>query len=241
MIRKVIGEAIGKAMKSLIEVFFQPGKLFAELPERRAAWVVPLIANTILLVASTVFTVHVMGMDLIMRQRMASSSMNPEQMQKAMEQATTPFATYATYAAVAVFTPISMLVVAGALFAFGMMTSRSPKFGSMLAMVNISFFPYFLVTVLMTALVMAAAPDKTALDINNLLATNVAAFVNKSETSKGVYSLFTSLDLLSFIEIGLLSFGFSKLTKAGFAAGLGAVGGLWVLYVAAKMGMSLFQ
>jgi hypothetical protein len=134
-----------------------------------------------------------------------------------------------------------MLIVAGILFAFGMMTSRAPKFGAMLAMVSLAFFPYFLVTVLMTALVMIAAPDKTALDINNLLATNVAAFMNKSETSKGLYAMFTSLDLLSFIEIGLLSFGFGKLTKAGVAAGLGAVGAMWILYVAAKMAMTVFQ
>jgi hypothetical protein len=229
-------------MKALIQVFFQPGKVFGELSERRAAWVVPLLVNTILLVLSTAFTIHVLGMELIMRQRLASSSnMSPEQMQLAMERGTSPEAVYITYAAVAVGVPISMLMVTGVLFAFGMMTSRAPKFGSMLAMVNVAFFPYFLVTVLMSALVMIAAPDKTALDINNVLATNVAAFVNKSETSKGLYALFTSLDVLSFIEIVLLAFGFSRLTKAGFAAGLGAVGGMWILYVAAKMAMSVFQ
>jgi len=228
-------------MKALLDVFFQPGKVFADLPEKRAAWVAPLLANTILLILSTVITIHVLGMDLIMRQRLASSNMSPEQMQKAMEQATSPIATWLTYGAVAVGAPISMLIVAGILFAFGMMTSRAPKFGSMLAMVNLAFFPYFLVTVLMAALVMIAAPDKTALDINNLLATNVAAFMNKSETSKGLYAMFTSLDLLSFIEIGLLSFGFGKLTKAGVAAGLGAVGAMWILYVAAKMAMTVFQ
>jgi hypothetical protein len=88
---------------------------------------------------------------------------------------------------------------------------------------------------------MIAAPDKTALDVNNVLATNVGAFVNKSETSKGLYALYTSLDGLSLIEIALLSFGFSKITKAGFGAGLGAVCGLWILYVASKMAASLFQ
>ena len=134
-----------------------------------------------------------------------------------------------------------MLSVSGVLFAFGMMTSRAPKFGSMLAMVNLAFFPYYVVTVLMTALVVIVAPDKSALDINNMLATNVGAFVSKSETSKGLYALYTSLDLLSFLEIGLLAFGFSKLTKSGFAAGLGAVGAMWFLYVISKMALSLFQ
>lgn len=228
-------------MNALIEVFFQPGKVFSTLPERRAAWVAPQLVNTILLLISTAITIHVMGMDLIMRQRLASSSMSPEQMQQAMQRATSPAATYFTYAAVAVGATLAMLIVAGVLFAFSMMTSRPPKFGSMLAMVNLAFFPYFLVTVLMTSLVMIVAPDKSAIDINNPLATNVAAFVNKSETSKGLYALFTSLDLLSFIEICLLSYGFSKLTKAGFAAGLGAVTGMWLLYVLVKMAASLFQ
>jgi hypothetical protein len=228
-------------MKALIEVFFQPGKVFSSLPERRAAWVAPLLANTILLILSTAITIHVMGMDLIVRQRLAASHMSPEQMQQAIERATSPAYVYIAYAAVGFGAPLSMLIIAGILFAFSMMTSRPPKFGSMLAMVNLAFFPYFVVTVLMTALVMIAAPDKTALDIGNILATNVGAFVNKSETSKGLYALFTSLDLLSFIEIGLLSYGFSKLTKTGFAAGLGAVGGMWILYVLVKMALSLFQ
>jgi len=228
-------------MKALIEIFYQPGKVFSGLAERRAAWVAPLLANTILLVLSTAITLHVLGMELIMRQRLAGSNMSPEQMQTAMQQGTSPIATYITYAAVAFGTPLAMLLFSGALFAFGMMTARAPKFGTMLAMVNLAFFPYFVVTVLMTAIVMIAAPDKTALDVSNVLATNIAAFVNKSETAKGVYALYTSLDLLSFIEIAFLSYGFSKVTKAGFAAGLGAVGGIWILYVFSKMALSLFQ
>jgi hypothetical protein len=56
-----------------------------------------------------------------------------------------------------------------------------------------------------------------------------------------MYALLTSLDLLSFIEIGFLSFGFSKLTKSGFFGGLGAVLSLWILYVLSKMALSFFQ
>jgi hypothetical protein len=228
-------------MKDLFEVFFEPGKVFTGLTGRRGAWVVPMLANTILLIASTVVTMHVMGMDLIMRQRFASSNMSPEQMQAAMERAASPVMSWIIYGSVAIFTPIGMVIVAGLLMVFGMMSSKPPKFGAMLAMVNLAFFPYFLVTVVMTALVTIAAPDKTALNIDNLLATNVGAFVNKSETSKGLYALFTSIDVLSIIEIGLLSFGFSKVTKTGFGAGLGAVTAIWILYVASKMAASLFQ
>jgi hypothetical protein len=228
-------------MKALIDVFFQPGKLFSSLPERRAAWVLPLAINVILILASTAVTINVLGMDLIMRQRLASSSMSADQMAQAMKNGTSPAAVYITYAAVLFFSPIFMLIVSGILFAFGMMTSRAPKFGSMLAMVNLAFFPYLLITFLMTTLVIVVAPDKTALDVNNILATNVAAFVSKSATSKGLYALYGSLDILSFLEFAFMSYGFSKLTKAGFASGLGAVGGMWILYVLCKMALSLFQ
>jgi hypothetical protein len=228
-------------MPALFEVFTQPGKVFAGLPERRAGWVVPLIVNTLLLLASTVVTLKVIGMEQIMRTRFAASNLSPEQMQRAMQQATSPVATNVTYASVVIGAPVSMLAVAGALFAFGWMTSRAPKFSSMFAMVNLAFFPYFLITVLMTVLVMIVAPDKTALDVSNILATNVGAFVNRLEVSKGLYALYSSLDVLSFAEICLLSFGFSKLTRTSFFAGLGAVGCLWVFYVMCKMVLSLFQ
>jgi hypothetical protein len=228
-------------MKALVDVFFQPGKLFASLPERRAAWVVPLLVNVILLLASTAVTIHMLGMDLIMRQRLASSSMSADQMQRAMQQGTSPAAVYITYAAVLIFSPMFMLMVSGILFAFGMMTSRAPKFSSMFAMVNLAFFPYFLITGLMTVLVIVAAPDRTGLDVNNILATNVAAFVSKSQTAKGLYALYTSLDILGFMEIGFMAYGFSKLTKTGLAIGLGAVGSMWILYVFSKMALSLFQ
>jgi hypothetical protein len=150
----------------------------------------PLLIDALILVASTAITIQVLGMDLIMRQRFAGSSMSPEQMQKAMEQGTSPIAVYITCVAVTIGVPIAMLIGSGVLTVFGMMTSRTPKFGSMLAMVNIAF---------------------------------------------------TSLDLLGFMEIGLLSYGFSKLTKAGIALSIAAVGSLWILYVMLKMARSLFQ
>ena len=50
-----------------------------------------------------------------------------------------------------------------------MMTSRTPKFSSMLAMVSFSFFPYWLVTGLMSAAIILATPDKSTLNINNII------------------------------------------------------------------------
>jgi hypothetical protein len=228
-------------MNALFEVFYQPGKLFASLPERKLAWLVPMIAATLLGLVGYYAVTKYIGRENIARQsmQMFASRMSPEQVQQAVARANSPAQIYIGYASVIMGVSVVLLIVAGALMAFGMMTKRAPGFGSMLAMVALANFPYALVSTLMTWLTLAISPDPTSLDFQHLLATNVGAFMNRNETSKGLYSLMTSLDILTFAEIFLLSLGFSKLTKAKLGAGLGAVLTLWILWVFAKMGMSL--
>lgn len=228
-------------MKALLEVFYQPGKLFASLPERKFAWVAPLIAVSLLTVLTIYLLPHYMGRENLARQQMAmfASRLSPEQIQQAVERSTSPAQIYIGYASAFVVSVVGMLAFAGLLMAFGMMTKKAPGFGSMLAMVSLANFPYSLVTVLMTWLTLALSPDPGSLDFRNLLATNVGAFMNKNETSKGLYSLMTSLDILTFVEIFLLSLGFSKVTKSGLGMGLFAIGVLWIFWVLAKMGLAL--
>lgn len=226
-------------MKALLEVFYQPGTLFESLPERRSAWVAPLLACIVVMTLLTVLTVNLIGMREIMQQRLATSGLNPEQIQQALANADKPAQVYVSYAAAAIVAPVTLLVIAGALTAFGMMTSRAPKFGAMFAMVALAFFPYWLVTGAMSAVIILATPDRSTLDISNIIATNAAAYMDRNTVSKGMYSLYGSLDALSFALIWLLGFGFSKLTKAGMFFGLAAVGTLWAFYVLMKMGASL--
>jgi hypothetical protein len=226
-------------MKALFEVFYQPGKLFASLPERKGAWVLPLILNTLLLLAISALIPHFIGRENMMRQQMENFKLSPEQTQQAIAGASSPGRIYGGYVATAVFGPLIHVAIAGMLMIFGMMTSKAPKFGTMLSMVALAFFPYWLVSSLMTALVLMVTPDPTTLDIRNLIATNVAAYMDKSTLPKGLYSLLTSIDILSFVEIALLSLGFSKVTKTNLFFGFAAVGGIWILYVSVKMAISL--
>ena len=228
-------------MTALLEVFYQPGKMFASLPERKFAWVVPLIAAALVAVLGYYVVLHYIGVENLARQsmQMMASRMSAEQMQQAISQANSPARIYMGYFSAAIGTAVMFLIISGALAAFGMMTKSAPRFGTMFAMVVLAYFPFQLVTTLMTWLTLAISPDPTSLDFQHLLATNVGAFMNKNETSKGLYSLMTSLDILTFVEIFLLSLGFAKVTKSKFGAGLGAVLCLWVLWVFAKMGISL--
>src|SRR5215469_15264343 len=228
-------------MKALLEVFYQPGKVFAELPGRSYAWVAPLIANMLLIVLQAWAVPHYMGRENIARQQMEmfARNMTPEQMQQAIAQSTTQGRVIMALVIAGISAAMIILIIAGALMAFGMMTSGSPRFGTMYSMVALAFFPYWLIVVLMTWLVLLTAADPASMDWRNLLATNVGAFMNRNETSKGLYSLMGSIDILSFAEIFLLALGFSKVTKAKFGFGLAAILLIWAMYVLGKMGLSV--
>jgi hypothetical protein len=228
-------------MSELIEVFYQPGKLFESLPERRGAWVFPLIANIILLVLIAWLVPHYIGRENVARRQLEAFSgrMSPEQLEAAIARSNSPASIYSGYVIAGIGAALVLLVISGIMIAFAMMTSRPPKFGAMFAMVAIAFFPYWLVTTVMTALILMASPDPAALDIRNLIATNLAAFMDRNSMAKGLYSLMSSIDILSFGEIFLLAYGFSKLTRVNIFFGLTAVLGMWVLYVSSKMAMSL--
>jgi hypothetical protein len=226
-------------MSPLFGVFYEPGKVFESLPGRKKAWVIPMILDVLLLIAITAVVPRYIGRENLLRQQMETFHLSAENMQKVLENASKPAAIYRGYVFTAIGTCLILLMIAAALLGFSMMTSRPAKFGTMLSMVSISYFPYWLVTALMTTLILVASPDPTTLDSKNLVATNLGAYMNKDTMSKGLYSLMTSIDILSFAEIFLLSLGFSKLTRSNLFFGFAAVGGLWVLYVAVKMGISL--
>ncbi len=73
-------------MKALLEVFYQPGKLFAGLRERKFAWVVPLIACGLIGVLSGWVVPNYIGRETIARQNMEmfASRLTPEQIQAAV-------------------------------------------------------------------------------------------------------------------------------------------------------------
>lgn len=229
-------------MMAIFEVFYQPGRLFASLPGRRGVWVLPLLLGMLLSFCTTYVAVQKIGIDAIVRQQIESQrNMSPEQMQQALNNANSPVIIYIILGAIVVVSILLPIVIAGALSIFALMGSQQPKFSAMFSMVTLAYFPYSLIAALMTILVVFMSPDTSVLDINNLLSTNVAAFMNKETTGKALYAFLGSVDILSFGEIGLLAYGFSKLTRSSFFFGVFSVGTLWAIYVLVKVGLSLLR
>ena len=114
-------------------------------------------------------------------------------------------------------------MIAGVLTIFALMGSKQPKFSTNFSMVTLAYFPFTVITAIMSILVVTIAPDVTTLDVNNLLSTNIGAFMDKDMTPKFLYSFLSSMDALVFGEIGFLAYGFSKVNRSTMGFGLVAV------------------
>jgi hypothetical protein len=226
-------------MSALLHVFYKPGELFSSLPDRRRAWIIPLLVNCLLGVAIWAVEVHFMGFISIVRQQLSAIHMSAQTMEIALARANTPVRLYLSYVQTAFAVVFVALLISGVLKALSLMTGRSPNFGAMLSMVSLAQFPYYLIVLLMTTLILTVSPDPGSLNVRNLIATNPAAYMDKEAMAPGLYSLLESVDLLSFAEMILLSFGFGKLTRSGFFGGVAAVFGMWIVYVSCKMALSL--
>ncbi len=223
----------------ILEVFYQPGKLFSSLETRRAAWVLPLLITTVLTVATSTIAIQKIGMANIVRQQVESLRLSPEQMQQAMDRATSPAQLYITEGATVFAVPLITLVIAGLLTVFALIGSKQPKFSTNFSMVALAYFPYTLITAVMAILVVSIAPDPSTIDVNNILATNIGAFMDRDTTPKFLLSFLTSMDILVFGEIGFLAYGFSKVNKTTVGFGLVAVGLPWFIFVLGRAGVRM--
>ena len=121
---------------AILEVFYEPGKLFASLDRRRAAWVAPLILGLLLTLGTTLAAIHFMGMDTIIRQRLENTRLSPEQMQKALERANSSAQLYITYVGTVVGGTVVLLLIAGLLTLLALVGSSHPRFSTNFSMVT---------------------------------------------------------------------------------------------------------
>lgn len=116
-------------------------------------------------------------------------------------------------------------------FAFG----GKAGFGSVLSVWMYAMLPSIIKSLL--GIVMAfvgSAPE--AFNIKNFAPTNAGAFLNPAETNAAVYSLLTSLDVISIWSMVLLAIGLATVAGVKRNAGYIAVFGWWVLIVIGSAG-----
>lgn len=230
----------------LIRVFYEPEKVFAEIKDaQKGVWMLPLIATLLISFLTTFTFLSMIGLETITRNQLEASprvtqSLGQERIdQMAREAGASTARKVVTYATAVAASAISMLLVAAILFGLAQMMDAGTTYGKVLAVCCYSFFAYGLVTGIMSIAIIAATSDYSGLDLGSLIKTNPAIFLDKSTTSRPLYSLLSSLDLLSFWLIFLLGLGLSKVgPKLKLSRALTLVIIPWVVWVLGRAGLA---
>ncbi len=229
-------------MSGLLQIFYEPGKVFDRVRET-GAWLVPFIATVLVIMLSAGLAVSLIGMENITRKQMESNpkivdQLGQQKVDQIVHDSNTPVRKALVFVTSALGGAIYLLVIAGLFTGLLSLMGTKANFKRVLGATAYAMFPFAVIGCLMSALIITLSNDRSELDIRNLIALNPGAFLNKESTSKPLYSLASSLDLLSFGQIALISYGLSKVSGVTFTKCLLMVVVLWGIYVLGKAGVA---
>ncbi len=233
-------------LRGLLTIFFSPGDTFVSAGRSgKRPWLVPLIAACLIALAINVMVVHVIGMETIMRTQLESRPAIVEQMgQEKVDQMVRAAGESQTQLWIGrvmavVGTIIFLCIAAGLILGGLMMTGAETNFAAVLTACAWAWYVYLAIQAIATAAFLAAVRDFSGVDVSSLIVLNPSMFLDRSSTSPALYSLVSSLDLLSFLAIFLMALGISKLSAGvSFGKAFAVVIVLWGVYVLGKAGFA---
>lgn len=226
-------------MLGLLQIFYAPSQVFDKVRER-GMWLPAFLAIIVCALLASYLIVQSIGMENIIRKQIESNPRQAEQLgpEGIARAANSPIAKGMAYGAPLIGTPIVMLIIS-TLFLTGLsMMGSKLRLSQALGATCYAWFPYSLITLLMSALIVQVSPNKEDLNVRNLIATNAGAFLDPTTTNKALYSFASSIDLLSFGLIAFLAYGLSRVSGRAYGSCLMIVGVLWLLYVVGKTGIA---
>jgi hypothetical protein len=223
-------------------VFFEPGKVFADVAQR-PRWIAPILVSILIgLCFVYAISTHI-GWEQTIRQTFAN---NPRTADMPADQREKMIATGAKFASIfgwvgaLLGAPLSVLIVAGVLTGlFNGLLGTELKFAQTFAVTAYALLVRALWNALMILLVYLKPPEDFNMQVSPF---SPAAYMNRLETPKWLMSLAGSLDLFTIWSIILLAIGFSVAAKKlSFAKSLTAIAIPWLIWVVGLMALQSFQ
>jgi Yip1 domain len=226
----------------LFGVFYEPGKVFADVAAR-PRWIAPMIVAILLGLSLTYAISSHIGWEQTIRQTFANNSRVAELPADQREQLvarSAKFASVAGWAGAVVGAPFFTLIVAGVLTGiFNGLLGADLKFMQMFAITAYAFLVRGLYTILMILLLYLKPPADFNIQVSPF---SPAAYMNRLDNPKWLMSLAGSLDLFSIWTIIVLAIGFSVAArKLSFAKALITIAIPWLIWVIALMVLQSFQ
>lgn len=193
----------------VIDTFVAPSKTFEDI-RRSAAWWLPVVLMSILGIAYFMMIDKKVGFETVAQKQIAASSRaqqaSPEQLaqQVRISAIIYKYSGFASPVFIVIFALIIALVLWGA---FNFLLNAELTFSRSMAIVIYSWLPTMVTSILAIITVTIGDPDNFYLP--NPVATNPAYFMDPINSSKFLYGMATSLDIITIWTIVLMGIGFS--------------------------------
>jgi hypothetical protein len=203
----------------LVNTFIAPSKTFTDI-RRNASWWVPLLLISISAIAFFVTIDKKVGFEQVARTMLANNKaiqqLDPAQQEQAYAR-TAIGLKFGEYGA-PIFILIYVLITAAVLMAtFNFMMDAQVSFSQSMAIVMYGWLPGIVSSIL--AILALAFGDPEGFRMDNPVGTNPAHFMDPATTSKFLYTMLTSIDVISLWIVILIGIGFALNAKKKISIG----------------------
>lgn len=224
------------------DTFTAPSKTFTDIKNGHRSWWVPFVIFAILGYVFFWAVSAKIGMSHVVENQINLNPKNAERMAQlpAEQQATQKkWSIYITegvfYAAPAMLLAMGAIVALVLWGTINLGFGGRATFGSVFSVWMYAMLPSVVKTILGVVVIFAgAAPE--SFNIKNFAPTNVGAFLNPVDTNAALYSLATSLDVITIWTLVLLGIGIAAVAGVKRSSGYIAVFGWWILMVLIGVG-----
>jgi len=222
-------------------VFISPGPTFEDIA-RRPGFIAPLIVaivSGLVILETMIFKI---GMGRMIRQSLEQSGqaakMSADQLEGAVRMGAT-IGTVFAHVGVVVFGPAMLLILAALGLGILVLIYGAPSnFKAVFSATCYANLVGVLGVLMGVALILFGDPEH--FNAQNPIPSNVGFFLNPLETSKPLYSLAGSADILWIWTMVLMAMGWSRVSggKAKTLPVFLALAGIWLIWVLGKMGFA---
>jgi Yip1 domain len=224
-------------MQRVIDVFTAPSKTFTDIKQGHRSWWLPFVLMSLVgyILFAAVYTK--IGMQTVSDNQVRMDPKTEERMSQmpADQRATAEKLSVAITEGVFIGTPVIVLIVValGSLVLWGTINfgfGGKATFGGVFAVWMFASLPSLIKTLLGVVVIYAGtAPE--SFNIKNFAPTNLGAFLNPMDTNKALYSLASSLDVITIWSLVLTAIGISIVAGVKRSSGYVAVFGWWAVIV----------
>lgn len=203
----------------LIDTFIAPSKTFTDI-RRNASWWVPLLLISVFSISFFVMVDKKVGFEQVGRTMLANNKaiqqLDPAQQEQAY--ARTAIGLKVGEYGAPIFILIYVLIIAAVLMAtFNFIMDAQVSFSQSMAIVMYGWLPS-IVSALLSIFALAFG-DPEGFRLDNPIGTNPAHFMDPATTSKFLYAMLTSIDVISIWIIVLIGMGFALNAKKKISTG----------------------